>query len=196
MDLRDKKGRCCSVAQSCPTLCNHMNCSTPGFPVLHYLLEFAQTHIHWIDDAIQPSHALSLPSHAFSLSQHQGLFHWVSSSHQMAKVWELQFQHQSFQWIFRVDFLWIDWFALLAVQRTLKSLFQHHNSKAIILRHSAFFTVQLSHPDMTTGKTIVLTRWTFVCKEDLFPLFNMLSRLVIALLPRSKCLLISWPLWF
>ena len=196
MDLRDKKGRCCSVAQSCPTLCNHMNCSTPGFPVLHYLLEFAQTHVHWIDDAIQPSHALSLPSHGFYLSQHQGLFHWVSSSHQMAKVWELQFQHQSFQWIFRVDFLWIDWFDLLAVQRTLKSLLQHHNSKAIILRHSAFFTVQLSYPDMTTGKTVALTRWTFVCKEDLFPLFNMLSRFVIALLPRSKCLLISWLLWF
>ena len=198
MDLRGKKGKCyCSVAQSCPTLCNHMNCSTPGFPVLHYLLEFAQTHVHWIDDAIQPSHALSLPSpHAFSLSQHQGLFHWVSSSHQVAKIWELQFQHQSFQSIFRVDFLWIDWFDLLAVQGTLQSLLQHHNSKALILRHLAFLMVQLSHPYMTTGKTIALTRWTFVGKADLFLLFNMLSRLVIAFLPRSKCLLISWLQWF
>ena len=180
MDLRGKKGKCyCSVAQSCPTLCNHMNCSTPGFPVLHYLLEFAQTHVHWIDDAIQPSHALSLPSpHAFSLSQHQGLFHWVSSSHQVAKIWELQFQHQSFQSIFRVDFLWIDWFDLLAVQGTLQSLLQHHNSKALILRHLAFLMVQLSHPYMTTGKTIALTRWTFVNK-GMALLFDTLSRFVI-----------------
>ena len=86
----------------------------------------------------------------------------------------------------------MDWFDLLAVKGTLKSLLQHHSSKASILWHSAFFIIQLSHPYMTTGNTIVLTRWTFVCKEDLFPLFNMLSRLVIALLPRSKCLLISW----
>ena len=85
----------------------------------------------------------------------------------------------------------MDWFDLLAVQGTLKSLFQHHNSKASILQHSAFFMVQLSHPYMTTGKTIALTRQTFVGKE--MPLvFNMLSRLVIAFLPRSKCLLISW----
>ena len=89
-----------------------MNCSMPGFPVLHYLLEFAQTHISWIGDTIQPSHPLSPPSpSAINLSQHQGLFQWVSSSQQVAKVLELQLQHQSFQWIFRVDFLcdWLVW---------------------------------------------------------------------------------------
>ena len=87
-----------------------MVCSTPGFPILHYLPEFAQTHVHWVDEAIQSSHPLSLPSPpAFNLSQHQGLFQWVSSSHQVAKVLELQ--HQSFQWIFRIDFLydWLVW---------------------------------------------------------------------------------------
>ena len=95
-----------SIAQSCPTLCNPMDCSTPGFPVHRQLLELAQTHVHQVSDAIQPSHPLSFPSPpAFNLSQHQGLFQWVSSSHQVAKVWELQLQHQSFQWIFRTDFL-------------------------------------------------------------------------------------------
>ena len=98
---------CCSVAQLCPTLCNPMDCSTSGFPVLHYLLEFAQTHVCWVSDAIQPSHLLSPPSPpAVNLSQHQGLFQWVGFLHQVAKVLELQ--HHSFQWIFRVDFLW-DW---------------------------------------------------------------------------------------
>ena len=97
---------CCSVAQSCLTLCDPMGCSTPGFPVHHHLLELAQTHLHWVSGAIQPSHSLSAPSPpAFDLSQHQGLFQWVSSSHQVTKVLELQLQHQSFQWIFRVDFL-------------------------------------------------------------------------------------------
>ena len=111
-----------------------------------------------------------------NLSQHQGLFQWVKSSHEVAKVLEFQLQHQSFQRTPRTN--------LLAVQGTLKSLLQHHSSKASILRYSAFFTVQLSHPYMTTGKTIALTRQTL--------LFNMLSRLVITFLPRSKRLLISW----
>ena len=97
---------CCSVTKLGLTLCNCMDWGTPGFPVLHYLPEFAQTHVHRVDDAIQPSHPLSSPSlPAFDLSQHQGLFQWVSSSHQVAKVLELQLQHQSFQWIFRIDFL-------------------------------------------------------------------------------------------
>ena len=88
------------------TLCDLMDCSTPDFPVLHYLLEFSQTHVPLVSDAIQPSHPLLSPSSpALSLSQHQGLFHWVSSLHQVAKVLELQLQHQFFQWIFRVDFL-------------------------------------------------------------------------------------------
>ena len=103
---------------------------------------------------------------------------------------EFQFQHQSFQWISRTYFLWMDWLDLLAVQGTLKSLLQHRSSKASILQGSAFFTVQLLHPYMTNGKTIPLTRWTFVDKVSL--LFNMLSRFVIASFPRSKHLLMSW----
>ena len=92
-----------SVAKSCLTLCDPMNCSTPGVLVLHRLRKFAQTHVHWVDDAIQLSHPLSPPCpHALNLSQHQGLFHWVGSSHQVAKVLKLQLQHQPFQWIFNV----------------------------------------------------------------------------------------------
>ena len=95
-----------SVTQLCPTLCHSMDCSTPGLPVHHQLLEFTLTHAHWVGDAIQPSHPLSSSSPpTFNLSEHQGLFQWVSSSHQVAKVLEFQLQHQSFQWIFRVDFL-------------------------------------------------------------------------------------------
>ena len=147
------------------SLCNPINCSTQGFPVHHQLPELAQTHVHWVSDAIQPSHSLSSPSPlVFNLAQHQGLFKWVSSSHQVAKVFELQLQHQSFQWIFRTDFLRIDWFDLLAVQGTLKSFLQHHSSKTSILWCSTFFTVQLSHPYMTTGKTIALTIQTLVVK--------------------------------
>ena len=98
-----------SAAESCPTLCDPIDCSMPGFPVYHQLPELAQTHVHRVCDTIQPSHPLSSPSPpAFSLSQHQGLFQWVSSSHQVAKVLELQLQlqHQSFQWIFRTEFLY------------------------------------------------------------------------------------------
>ena len=96
----------CSVTQSCPTLCNPMDCSTPGLPVYHQLPEFTQTHVHWVGDASQLTHPLSSTSPpAFNLSQHQDFFQGVSSSHQVAKVLELQLQHQSFQWIFRNDFL-------------------------------------------------------------------------------------------
>ena len=95
-----------SVAQSCPTLCDPMNSSTPGLPVHHQLPESTQTHVHWVGDAIQPSHPLSSPSPpALNLSQHQGLFQWVSSSHQVAKVLEFQLQHQSLQWTPRTDLL-------------------------------------------------------------------------------------------
>ena len=168
-----------------------MDCCIPGFSVLHYFLEFAQTHDHWIDDAIQPSHPLPSPSPpVLSLSQHQGFFQWVGSLHQVAKVSGLQLQHQSFQWIFRVDFFYIDWFDLV-VQRTLKNLLQHHSMKALILRCSAYFMVQFSHPYMTTGKTIALTRRTFACKI-MSLLFNTLSRFIIAFLSKSKHLLISW----
>ena len=107
---------------------------------------------------------MSSPSPAFNLSQHQGLFEWVSSSHQVAQVLELQLQHQSFQWTPGLISFRMDWWNLLAVQGTLKSLLQHHSSKASILWHSAFFLVQLSHPYRTTGKTIALTRQIFVSK--------------------------------
>ena len=123
--------------------CDPVDRSIPGFPVLHYLPEFAQTHVHCVGDVIQPSHLLSSPSPpAFYLSQHEGLFQWVYSSHQVDKVLELQPQHQSFQWIVRIPFR-IDWFDLLAVQGTLKSLLQHHSSKTSILQCSAFFMMQL-----------------------------------------------------
>ena len=142
-----------------------MNWSMPGFPVLHHLLEFVQTHVHWVNAAIQPSYPLFPPSSSvFNLSQQQVLFLWVSSSQQMAKILELQLQHQSFQWIMRVDFLRIDGFDLLAVWETIKSLLQKM-LRPSILQHSAFFMVQLSHPYTTTGKTIALTPWTCVSKE-------------------------------
>ena len=145
---------CCSVANSCPTFCDPMNCNTPGFPVLHYLPKLAQTQVHWVGDAIQPSHPLSFPSpFAFNLSQHQGLFKWV-------KVLEFQFRVNPSNEYSGLFSFRMDWLDLLAVQGTLKGLLQHHSSKASILRHSAFFIVQLSHPYLTTGKTIALTRWT------------------------------------
>ena len=180
------------VTQSCLTLWDPMNCGMAGLPVHHQLPEFTQTHVHHVSDAIQPSHPLSCPSPpAFNLSQHQGLFQWVSSSHQVAKVLEFQLQHQSFQWIFSTDFFRMDWWDLLAVQGTLKSLLQHHSSKVSILWCSDFFIVQLSHPYMTTEKTILLTRQTFVGKVMSLH-YNTLSRFATAFLPRSKCLLISW----
>ena len=142
-----------SVAQSCPTLCDPMNRSTPGLPVHHKHLEFTQTHVHRVSDAIQPSHPLSCPSPpAPNPSQHQSLFQSVSSSHEVAKVLEFQLQHHSFQRNPGLISFRMDWLDLLAVQGTLKSLLQHHSSKASTLRRSAFFTVQLSHAYMTTGK--------------------------------------------
>ena len=122
---------------------------------------------------------------ALSLSQHRGNFQSVGSLNQAAKVLELQLQHQSFQWIFRIDFFRIDWYDLLAFPGTLKSLLQHHSSKASFLWPSAFLMVQFSYPYMTTGKTIALTRQTFASKV-MSLLFNMLSTFVIAFLPRSK----------
>ena len=121
-------------------LCDPMHYSTPGLPVHHQLLEFTQTHVHWVGDSIQPSHPLSSPSSpALNLSQHQGLFQWVSSLHEVAKGLEFQLQHHSFQWIFITDSFRMDWLDLLAVQGTLKSLFQHHSLKASIIQCSAFF---------------------------------------------------------
>ena len=163
-----------------------MHRSTPNFHVHHQLPEFAQTHVHWVGDAIQPSHPLLAPyPPSFNLSQRQGLFQGVSSSNQVAKVLEFQLQRQSSNEYLGLISFRTDWFDLLTVQGTLKSLLQHHSSKASILQHSAFFTVQLSHPHMTTGKTVALTRRTFVGKV-MSLLLNMLSRFVIAFLARSK----------
>ena len=156
-----------------------MECRTPSFPVHYQLREHAQTYVHQVSDAIQPSCPLLSPSPpAFNLSQHQGLFQWVCSSHQVAKVLELQVQQQALQWTPKADLSFrMDWLDLLAVQGTLKSLLQHHSSKASAVEHSAFFMVLLSHPYTTTGKTIALTRQTFVGKV-MSLLFNMLSSTV------------------
>ena len=153
---------------------------------------FTQTHVHWVSDSIQPSHPLSSPSLlAINLSQHQGLFKWVSSSHQVPKVLEFQLSiSPSNEYLGLISFR-MDCLDLLAVQGTLKSLLYHHSSKASILHPSAFFIVQLSHQYMTPRKTIVLTRWIFFGKL-ISLLFNMLCRLVITFLPRSKHLFISW----
>ena len=144
-----------------------------------------------------PTISFSAVPFSFNLSKHQGLFKWAGSSLHVAKVLQFQLQHQSFQWIFWLISLRMDWFDLLAVQGTLKNLLQHHSSKTLILQCLAFFIVQISHPYMTIGKTIALTTRTFVGKV-MSLLFNMLSRLVIAFLPRSKHLLIPWlqlPSW-
>ena len=133
-------------------LCSPMDCSMPGLPVHHQLPEFTQTHVHCVSDAIQPSHPLSSPSSLPSIFPSIRVIFF----YQVAKVLELQLQHQSSQCM--------DWLDLLAVQGTLKSFLQHDRSKASVLQHSAFFIIQLSHPYMTTGKTTVLTRWTFVGK--------------------------------
>ena len=147
---------------------------------------------HWVSDAIQPSHPLSSPSPpAPNPSQHQGLFQWVKSLHEVAKVWSFRFSiSPSNEYSGLISFR-MDWLNVLAVQGTLKSLLQHHSSKPSILQLSAFFIVQLSHPYVTTGKTIALTRRTFDSKV-ISLLFNKLSRLVVSFLPRSKSLLISW----
>ena len=132
-----------------------MDCSMPSFPVHHRLPEFAQTRIYWVGNVIQPSHHLLSPSPAFNLSQNQGLSQWVSSLHQVAKYQRFSFSiSPSNDYSGLISFR-MDWLDLLAVQGTLKSLLQHHSSKASILLCSAFFLVQLSHPYMTTGKTMV-----------------------------------------
>ena len=169
-----------------------MDCSTPGFPVHHQLSELTQIHVHRVGDATQPSHPLSplflLPPIPPSIR--------VFSNESTLHIRWPKYRSFSFSIIPSKEIPGLisfrkGWLDLLAVQGTLKSLLQHHSSKASIIWRSAFFTVQLSHPYMTTGKTIALTRWTFAGKV-MFLLFNMLSRLVINFLPRSKHLLISW----
>ena len=181
-----------SVAQSCPTLCDPMNHSMPGLLVHDQLWESTQTEVHRITDAIQPSHLCHPLLFLTSIFSSIRVFWNESALHIMwPKYWGFSFNispsnEHSGLFSFRID--WLD---LLEFQGTLKSLLQHHSSKASILQGSAFFIVQLSHTYMTMGKTIAFTKWTFVGKV-MSLLFNMLSRLVITFLPRSKCLLISW----
>ena len=142
-----------------------MDCAMPGFPVHHQLSKLAQTHVHPVSDATQPSHHITSPSPpAFNLSQHQSLFQWVGCLHQVAKYCSFSFSiSPPNQYSVLIPFK-IDWLDLLTVQGSLKSLLQQHSSKAAILQCSTFFMVQLSHLYMITGKTLALTRQTFVGK--------------------------------
>ena len=180
-----------SVAQSCPTLCDPMDCSTSSFPVHHLMSLFKLMCI----ESVMPSNhlilccpLLLLPSIFPSM---RVFFNELVLCIRWPKYWSFGFSiSPSNEYSGLISFR-MDWLDLLAVQGTLKSLLQHHSSKASVLLHSVFFIVQLSHPYMTTGKTIALTRQTFVGKVKSL-LFNMLSRLVITVLPRSKHLFISW----
>ena len=169
-----------------------MDCSTPGFPVHHCLPEFAQTHAHWVSDVIQPSHLLLPPSPpAFSLSQHQGFFQWVSSSRQVAKVLELQLQHQSFQWIFRVGFLqdWLVWSPFCPRDSEVSSPtppFESINSSVLSLLYG---------PTLTS----IHDYWKYhsfdymdLVSKVISQLLNTLRKFVKTFLPNSKHLFISW----
>ena len=183
-----------SVTQSCPTPCNPMDYSTPGLSVYHQLPEFTQSHVQWVLSRwCHPTISSSVIPFSSCLQSFP-----ASGSFQMSQ--SLKSGGQSIAWSFSFNIspsneysglisFRMDWLDLLAVQGTLKSLLWHHSSKASILQCSAFFTVQFSHPYMTTGKTIALTRQTFVGNVSAF---KMLSRLVTTFLPRRKCLLTSW----
>ena len=189
--LRPSKCGCCCQSFSCVWLGDPMDCSMPGFPVLHHLLEFAQTHVKWVvipfNHLILCRPLLLLPSIFPSIR--------VFSNEKVlrirwSKYWPFNFSiSPSSEYSGLISFR-IDWFDL-AVQGILKSLLQHHSLKASLLQCSAFFIVQLSHPYVTTGKTIALTIWAFVGKV-MSLLFNILSRFVVAFLLRDNCLLISW----
>ena len=171
-----------SLAQSCQTLYDPINCSTPGLPVHHQLLELTQTHVHRVGDVIQPSHPLSSPSPPAPIPLSIRVFSSESTLHmRWPKYWSFSFRISPSKELPGLISFRMNWLDVLAVQGTLKSLLQHHSSKASILQHSAFFTVQLSYPYMTTGKTIALTRQTFV-GQVVSRLFNMLSRLVTTFL--------------
>ena len=155
-----------SIIQSCPTLCDPMNCSTPGLPVHHQLLESTQTHVHRVGDAIQPSHPLSSPSPSAPNPSRIRVFSSESTlCIRWPKYWSFSFniipsnEHPGL-----ISFR-MDWLDLLAVQGILKSLLLHHSSKASIFWHSAFFIVQLSHPYTTTGKTIAFDQ-TDLCWQS------------------------------
>ena len=184
-----------SVTQSSPTLCDPMDCSKPGLPFHHQLPELAQTHVHRVGDAIQPSHPLIPFSSCLQSSPASGSFpmsqFFASGGQSIGVSASASVLPMNIQDWFPLG--WTGWISLQS--KGLSRVLQHHSSKASILQCSAFFMVQLSHLHMTTGKTIALTRQTFVSKVmSLF--FNMLFRLVIAFLPRSKQLLISWLLIF
>ena len=177
-----------SVTQSCLTLCNPMECSTTGLPVHHQLPELTQTYVYWVSDAIQLfilCCPLLLPPSVFpsiNVFSNESVLHI-----RHPKYWSFSFSIKTSNEYSGLISFRMDWLDLFAIQGTLKSLLQHHNSKVSILRHSAFFIVQLSYPYITTGNTIALTRQTFVDKVTSL-LFNMLSRLVITFLPRKKIL--------
>ena len=175
-----------SVTQLCLTLCDPMSCRILGFPVLHCLPEFAQIHVHWVSDAIKPSHPLSSPSPpAFKFSSIRVFSNESVLRNRWPKYSSFSFSiSPSNEYSGLISFR-IDWFDPLAVQGTIKSLLQHRSSKA------SFLQCSLSHPYVTPGKTITSTRWTIVGKA-MSLLFNMLFRLVIDFFPGSKCLLISW----
>ena len=192
--------KCCSVTQSCLNLCDPMHCSTPGFPVLYHLLEFAQTHVRWVSDAIQPSHTMLSPSPpAFNLSQHQGLFKWVSYSHLVAKVLEFQLQHQSSNEYSGLISLGLTcWIS--SQSRGLSRVF----SNTTVQKHH-FFHAQPSLWSNFHIYTWLLGRSQFLLYQNfvtkvMILLFNMLSSFVIAFLAKSKHLVISCcshcPQWF
>ena len=175
-----------SVAQLCLTLCDPIDCRTPGFPVHHQLLKLTQTYVYRVGDAIQPSHPLSLTSPpTFSHSQHWGLFQESVLHIRWPKYWSLSISINSTKEYSILISFRMDWLDIPAIQGTLTSLLQQHSSKASVVRRSPFCIVQLSHPYMTTRKTKTLTRPTFVGKV-MSLLFNMLSRLVINSLPRRS----------
>ena len=177
--------------QSYLTHCNPMDCSMPVFPIHHQLPKLAQTHVHRLSDTIQLFHSLSSPSPLSLIFPSISIFSNGSVfCNRWPKSWNFSFSISPSNEYSGLISSWIDCFDLLVVQRTLKSLFQHHSSKASVLWCSAFFMVQLSYPYMTTGKTTALTKRTIVGKVmSLF--FNMLSRFVIVFPPRSKPVFIS-----
>ena len=179
-----------SVAQSCPTPCDPMNHSTPGLPVHHQVLESVQTHVHWVSDATN-HFTLCHPLLLHSIFCNIRIFSNKSALHiGWPKYWSFSFNISPS--MNTQDWSPLGWTGCISLQSNrLKSRLQYHSSKASILQCSAFFKVQMLHPHMTTGKNIVLTRWTFVDKVTSL-ILNMLSRLVITFLPKSKCILISW----
>ena len=179
-----------SLTQSCPTLCDHMDYNTPGFPSQHQLQNVAQTHVHQVSADTQPTDPRSSPSPpAFNLFQHQGLFEWVRSLHQVTKVLEFQLQHQSFQWIFRTHFLedWLVWFPCSprdSWESSPTPQFKGINSSKFSLHGP---TLTSTHDYWKNHSFDCMD----LCQQSNVSVFNMLSGFVIAFLARSKCLLIS-----